>query len=98
MDVLRVGERIAALACGPYSRRSQYFVFSHESGWIDSQDAASDDMSSRQRPMVAARPREQDIPLDIPKKTKLYLDQTEREREMAPRCTGASNKRRSTSK
>ena len=29
-------------------------------------------------------PPEQDIPLDIPKKTKLYLDQTEREREMAP--------------
>jgi len=29
-------------------------------------------------------PPEQDIPLAVPKKTKLYVEQTQREREMAP--------------
>ena len=33
---------------------------------------------------ISGPPPEQDIPLPVPKKTKLYVEQTQRERERAP--------------
>jgi Bardet-Biedl syndrome 1 protein len=83
VDVLRVGERIAALACGPYSREVNTLCLVTKAGGLIVK------MLPRRHELATATygggpPPEQDIPLDIPKKTKLYLDQTEREREMAP--------------
>ncbi len=83
VDVLRVGERIAALACGPYSREVNTLCLVTKAGGLIVK------MLPRRHELATATygggpPPEQDIPLDIPKKTKLYLDQTERERDMAP--------------
>lgn len=33
--------------------------------------------------ITAGPPQEQDIPLDVPKKTRLYVEQTQRERQQA---------------
>ena len=83
VDVLRVGERIAALACGPYSREVNTLCLVTKAGGLIVK------MLPRRHELATATygggpPPALDIPLDIPKKTKLYLDQTEREREMAP--------------
>jgi len=83
VDVLRIGERISAVACGAYAREVNTLCIVTKAGGLLVK------MLPRRHDLATATygggpPPEQDIPLDIPKKTQLYLDQTERERELAP--------------
>mmetsp|Transcript_13797 Transcript_13797/g.22981 ORF Transcript_13797/g.22981 Transcript_13797/m.22981 type:complete len:603 (+) Transcript_13797:119-1927(+) len=74
---------ISALCYGSYGREENALVIVHAQGtltikmWKRAADADSLNTS-------AGPPPEQDIPLPVPKKTKLYVEQTQREREKAP--------------
>lgn len=83
VDVLRVGEPIVALACGAYGRQDNALVAVTRSG------ALLVKMLPRIAALKAASracgpPLEQDVPLNIPKKTRMYVEQTDRELELAP--------------
>jgi Bardet-Biedl syndrome 1 protein len=74
---------VIALRFGHYGREENSLIIVHGRGSLTIKiwrrtadiDAAVN---------VIGAPAEQDIPLPIPKKTKLYVEQTEREREFAP--------------
>lgn len=80
---LMVERPVMAIRVGPYGREDNSFAIVHGKGsltikmWRRTADV---DSSSN----VAGPPPEQDIPLPVPKKTKLYVEQTQREREQAP--------------
>ena len=84
VDVIRVGEVVSALCCGAYGREDNTLNVVTRSGALLVKmlpRTAAFDSSDRS----GGPPPEQDIPLAIPKKTRMYLEQTEREREMAPK-------------
>ena len=84
VDVIRVGEVVSALACGPYGREDNTLIVVTRSGSLLVKmlpRTATFDAADRS----GGPPPEQDVPLAIPKKTRLYLEQTEREKEMAPK-------------
>jgi Bardet-Biedl syndrome 1 protein len=78
-----VDKPISALCYGSYGREENSLVVVHGQGaltvkiWKRAVDAEA--MSGSNGP-----PPEQDIPLPVPKKTKLYVEQTQRERDHAP--------------
>ena len=80
---LKVDAPVAAVCYGTYGREENSLVVVHGQGaltikmWRRTADA--DAINSSGGP-----PPEQDIPLPVPKKTKLYVEQTQREREKAP--------------
>lgn len=83
VDVIRVGEVVSALACGPYGREDNTLIVITRSGSLLVKmlpRTATFDAADR----CGGPPPEQDVPLAIPKKTRLYLEQTEREKELAP--------------
>ena len=83
VDVIRVGEVVSALACGPYGREDNTLIVVTRSGSLLVKmlpRTATFDAADRS----GGPPPEQDVPLAIPKKTRLYLEQTEREKELAP--------------
>lgn len=80
-----VEKPITALCFGPYGREENSLVIAHGQGSLtfkilkrkidfDSNSASASGFGA---------PAEQDTPLAIPKKTKLYVEQTQRERELA---------------
>jgi hypothetical protein len=79
----KVDAPVTALCYGTYGREESTLVAVHGKGaltikmWRRTADA--DGVSGPTGP-----PIEQDIPLAVPKKTKLYVEQTQREREKAP--------------
>ena len=78
-----VQKPVISLRFGPYGREENSLIIVHGRGSLTIKiwrrtadiDAAIN---------VIGAPAEQDIPLPVPKKTKLYVEQTEREREFAP--------------
>ena len=74
---------VTALCYGTYGREENALIAVHGQGaltikmWRRAADADSINNT-------AGPPPEQDIPLPVPKKTKLYVEQTQREREKAP--------------
>lgn len=78
-----VKDPITAMVYGNYGREENALLMLHVQGalsvkiWKRSVDA--DSMTGSTGP-----PPEQDIPLPVPKKTKLYVEQTQRERDQAP--------------
>lgn len=78
-----VDKPVSALCYGSYGREENSLVVVHGNGaltvkiWKRTVDAES--MGGTNGP-----PPEQDIPLPVPKKTKLYVEQTQRERDHAP--------------
>jgi Bardet-Biedl syndrome 1 protein len=67
---------------GPYGREEASLVLAYKSGAITIK------MLQRQADLevqstIPGPPPEQDIPLNVPKKTKLYVEQTQRERDQA---------------
>eukprot|EP00455_Lapot_gusevi_P029644 TRINITY_DN3175_c0_g1_i7.p1 TRINITY_DN3175_c0_g1~~TRINITY_DN3175_c0_g1_i7.p1 ORF type:complete len:595 (+),score=101.41 TRINITY_DN3175_c0_g1_i7:67-1851(+) len=73
---------VSALRFGPYAREENTLVMIHKRGALDIKILgrhANLDVSD----VPPGPPPEQDIPLNIPKKTRLYVEQTEREREQS---------------
>jgi Bardet-Biedl syndrome 1 protein len=79
----KVDRPVISLAYGVYGREENSLVVVHGPGaitikmWRRTADVDSLNFN-------AGPPPEQDIPLPVPKKTKLYVEQTQREREKAP--------------
>jgi Bardet-Biedl syndrome 1 protein len=74
---------ILAMRFGPYGREEHCLIIVHGRGAITVKmwkRTADVDQAN----IAAGPPPEQDVPLNIPKKTKVYVDQTQREREQAP--------------
>lgn len=83
VDIIRVNEVVTALTTGTYGREDSTLIIVTLSGSLLIK------MLPRTTSFDGAEkhcgpPSEQDIPLDIPKKTRLYFEQTERERDKAP--------------
>ena len=78
-----VQKPVIAMRFGPYGREENSLIVIHGRGslmikiWRRTADV---DAAIN----VIGAPPEQDIPLQVPKKTKLYVEQTERERNFAP--------------
>jgi len=78
----KTNEVVTGLKLGTFGREEGSMVLSFKSGALMVkilQRNANLDVSST----APGPPPEQDIPLDVPKKTKLYVEQTSREREQA---------------
>lgn len=78
----KVEKPIQAIRYGPYGREENTLIIIHGKGSITVKmwkRTADVDGSNP----AAGPPPEQDIPLAVPKKTKLYVEQTQREKEMA---------------
>merc|ERR1712151_1103030 len=78
----KTNEVVTGLKLGTFGREEGSMVLSFKSGALMVkilQRNANLDVSSA----APGPPPEQDIPLDVPKKTKLYVEQTSREREQA---------------
>jgi len=73
---------VTAMRFGPYGREEASLILCYKSGAITikilQRQAQLDAPSGPPGP-----PPEQDIPLNVPKKTKLYVEQTQRERDQA---------------
>jgi len=78
---LRLGEPITAMRFGSYGREEGSLLAVSASG------ALTVKMLQRKASLEAGEsreaPPEQDVPLSVPKKTRLYIEQTQREREQA---------------
>jgi Bardet-Biedl syndrome 1 protein len=79
---LQLGHSITALRFGAYGREEAALICIGDAGSLTIK------MMQRQADLDGAArppgpPPEQDVPLSIPKKTKLYVEQTQREREQA---------------
>jgi Bardet-Biedl syndrome 1 protein len=82
VHTLVTGDPVASVRFGGYGREDNTLVVVHRSG------ALTVKMLTRTATLEASTeapgpPPEQDMPLNVPKKTKLYVDQTQREREHA---------------
>merc|ERR1719471_1564606 len=78
----KTNESVTGMRLGVFGREEGSMVLSFKSGALMVkilQRNANLDVSSA----TPGPPPEQDIPLDVPKKTKLYVEQTSREREQA---------------
>ena len=79
---IRINEPVTALRFGSYGREEGCLAIVGASGSLSIkmlQRTAKFDSAGA----TAGPPPEQDVPLSIPKKTKLYVEQTQREREQA---------------
>lgn len=78
-----VEKPLIALKFGPYGREDNAMILIHGKGSLSikiwKRTADIEAMLTKAGP-----PPEQDIPLNIPKKTKLYVEQTQREKDQAP--------------
>jgi len=82
IHILNYKEIVTALRFGQYGREESTLVILTKAGALDIkmlQRKANLESSA----VAAGPPPEQDIPLNIPKKTKLYVEMTQREREQA---------------
>lgn len=82
ISTIKTDDVVAGLKLAPFGREEGALIMSFKSGSLMVkilQRNANLDVSSA----APGPPAEQDIPLDVPKKTKLYVEQTSREREQA---------------
>lgn len=74
---------VVALCYGQYGREEHSLILVHSQGALTIKMwKRTADIEHFNR--ISGPPPEQDIPLPVPKKTKLYVEQTQRERERAP--------------
>merc|ERR1719247_4080575 len=82
ISTIKTDDVVAGMRLAPFGREEGALIMSFKSGSLMVkilQRNANLDVSSA----APGPPAEQDIPLDVPKKTKLYVEQTSREREQA---------------
>merc|ERR1719335_1813499 len=82
INTLKTDDVVSGIRLAPFGREEGALILSFKSGALMVkilQRNANLDVSSA----APGPPAEQDIPLDVPKKTKLYVEQTSREREQA---------------
>lgn len=82
ISCISTGEVVVGMKLGTFGREEGTLILSFRSGALRVKILkrnANLDVST----LVPGPPPEQDIPLDVPKKTKLYVEQTSREREQA---------------
>ena len=79
---VRVREEVTALRFGKFGREENSLVMAHKSGSLTVKMLPRNTDLEKSK-MPVGPPPEQDVPLEIPKKTKLYVEQTERERKEA---------------
>ncbi|KAJ8600961.1 hypothetical protein CTAYLR_006321 [Chrysophaeum taylorii] len=85
VDVLRVNEVVAAMTSGTYGREDNTLILVTQNGSLLVKmlpRTATFEVGSTTA--KGGPPPEQDVPLDIPKRTRLYLDQIDREKANAP--------------
>lgn len=81
-STLTIGDPIMAVAYGPYGREDNTLAVVAKSGTLTiKMFRRSGSLEGHDE--TPGPPPEQDIPLNIPKKTKLYVEQTQRERDQA---------------
>ncbi|KAF4738726.1 Bardet-Biedl syndrome 1 protein, partial [Perkinsus olseni] len=78
---LRGGHMVAGVCLGPYGREEATMAVSTKAGAVILKILQRDVKLNTKEGSTAGPPPEQDIPLNVPKKTRLYIEQTERERE-----------------
>mmetsp|Transcript_47681 Transcript_47681/g.152835 ORF Transcript_47681/g.152835 Transcript_47681/m.152835 type:complete len:596 (+) Transcript_47681:319-2106(+) len=82
VNVLQAGEPVMGLRFGRFGREDNTLLYTGRSGALSIKmlpRSANLEVTSN----TTGPPPEQDIPLNVPKKTKLYVEQTQREREQA---------------
>lgn len=82
VSTLKSPDVVTAMRFGPYSREEASLILCYKSGALGIKMLsrhAKLDVSS----VAPGPPPEQDIPLNVPKITSLYIDQTQRERDQA---------------
>jgi len=82
VSTLKSPDVVTAMRFGPYSREEASLILCYKSGALGIKMLsrhAKLDVSS----ITPGPPPEQDIPLNVPKITKLYIEQTQRERDQA---------------
>eukprot|EP00941_MAST-03F_sp_MAST-3F-sp1_P001548 g1548.t1 len=80
LDTFKLDDTVMGMRCGRYGREECCLALTHRSGAVSIRilrRKASLDTSG----IVIGPPPEQEVPLNLPKKTKLFIQQTERERE-----------------
>ncbi|KAJ1456008.1 ciliary BBSome complex subunit 1-domain-containing protein [Pelagophyceae sp. CCMP2097] len=80
VDVLRINDVVAALCCGSYGREDNTLIVVTRSGALLVKMLPRSADFDKIEASSGGPPPEQDVPLAIPKRSKLYLEQTERER------------------
>ncbi|KAF4672298.1 Bardet-Biedl syndrome 1 protein [Perkinsus olseni] len=78
---LRGGHMVAGVCLGTYGREEATMAVSTKAGAVILKILQRDVKLNTKEGSTAGPPPEQDIPLNVPKKTRLYIEQTERERE-----------------
>lgn len=85
-SVTRIAEPIRAMKFGRFGREDNTLVVTTSSGALDIKilaRAAKLNPSAATSKLLQEQVPEQDVPLSIPKKTRVYVEQTKREREKA---------------
>mmetsp|Transcript_76152 Transcript_76152/g.174445 ORF Transcript_76152/g.174445 Transcript_76152/m.174445 type:complete len:608 (-) Transcript_76152:73-1896(-) len=82
LHVLTTSDSVVGMLYGQFGREEGALVISFASGAVGVR-ILQRTASLENAQADAGPPPEQDVPLDIPKKTKLYVEQTSREREQA---------------
>eukprot|EP00350_Pseudokeronopsis_sp_OXSARD2_P012922 CAMPEP_0170561350 /NCGR_PEP_ID=MMETSP0211-20121228/54229_1 /TAXON_ID=311385 /ORGANISM="Pseudokeronopsis sp., Strain OXSARD2" /LENGTH=147 /DNA_ID=CAMNT_0010876771 /DNA_START=915 /DNA_END=1358 /DNA_ORIENTATION=+ len=80
ISTIKSDEIVSGLAFGIFGREEGCLIMNYKTGWLTAK------ILQRQANLTSSTikpgpPPEQDIPLNVPKKTKLFVDLTQRERE-----------------
>jgi Bardet-Biedl syndrome 1 protein len=87
----KLDKPVLAIKFGPYGREENSLIFVHGKGSLTIKIwKRTADIEAMKPP--SGPPPEQDIPLPVPKKTKVYVEQTQREREQGPSIHRAFHK------
>ncbi|KAF4718829.1 Bardet-Biedl syndrome 1 protein [Perkinsus olseni] len=78
---LRGGHMVVGVCLGSYGREEATMAVSTKAGAVILKILQRDVKLNTKEDSTAGPPPEQDIPLNVPKKTRLYIEQTERERD-----------------
>jgi len=76
-------DQIMGMRCGRYGREDMCLAVAHKSGAMSVRVRRRNRATSVTASGDGDAPAEQEVPLNLPKKTKLYVEQTQREREQA---------------
>eukprot|EP01006_Ploeotia_vitrea_P050077 TRINITY_DN67408_c1_g1_i1.p1 TRINITY_DN67408_c1_g1~~TRINITY_DN67408_c1_g1_i1.p1 ORF type:complete len:609 (-),score=85.28 TRINITY_DN67408_c1_g1_i1:410-2236(-) len=81
INILQTDDIVTGIKFGKYGREDHSLILTFKSGTIQIKMLPRLASLEPSKTLNAGPPPEQDIPLKIPRKTKLYIDQTQREKE-----------------